>query len=269
MYESVRFYRQVASPTYVASPTLVPDAATTAWINAVIANGGTVSGARRVVVNSLIVGLKADGVWTGLDLLSIYAAENTPSALTDMKALTLSTAVSSPTFATDLGYTGNGSSSYIDSNFNISTATNFQQDSGSHFGWSNTGNFAQLGALWGLLASGGVHNRCLPQFSGSLFWSVNESGNVTQANSPDPAGLYFQARTGATAQEVDINGTLFQSDAAPSSAVPNTTLTALSDGTNFSSRQICCLGCGTGFNATDRTKIYNRLRTYMTAVGVP
>src|SRR5215475_8332903 len=95
------------------------DPATTAWVNAVVTNGGSVSNARKTLVNNLISGLKTDGVWTDLDRLWLYAGENQPSALTDLVATGLATAVNSPTFTTDNGFTGVDASTtvYIDSGF--------------------------------------------------------------------------------------------------------------------------------------------------------
>src|SRR5215813_10721680 len=98
------------------------DSATSAWINAVVLNGGSVSRQRAMLVDDLIVGLKADGIWTKLDRLWLFAAENAKTALTDLVGLTLATAVSSPTFTIDKGYAGNGTSSYIDTGFNTSTS---------------------------------------------------------------------------------------------------------------------------------------------------
>ena len=49
------------------------DAAATAWKNQVVTNGGTVSAGRLALVSTMIAGLKADGVWTLLDRLWIFA----------------------------------------------------------------------------------------------------------------------------------------------------------------------------------------------------
>ena len=94
-----QLYRDYVEP-------LMPDAATIAWVNQVVTNGGTVSAGRQTLVDNLIVGLKADGIWTKLERLWLFAAENTISALTDLVGLTLATANNSPTFTADVGYTG-------------------------------------------------------------------------------------------------------------------------------------------------------------------
>src|SRR5262245_65846702 len=94
------------------------DADVTAWVAAVATNGGSVSSTRQGLITTCVQGLKADGIWTKLDRWWVEAAEDQPSGLTDWKALDLATTVNSPTFTVDRGFTGNGSTSYIDSTYN-------------------------------------------------------------------------------------------------------------------------------------------------------
>lgn len=111
------------------------DASTTAWVNAVVAAGGTVSDTQKTRVDALIVGLKADSLWTLLDAMWIPAGELvSQQALIDIKSLTSATAVGSPGLAAG-GYVGNGSSAYINTNF--TAYSNFTQNSCA-FGYYNT-----------------------------------------------------------------------------------------------------------------------------------
>lgn len=48
------------------------DASAQAGINAVIAAGGTLTGAQQTACNTLIVGLKTEGIWTNTDLIYLY-----------------------------------------------------------------------------------------------------------------------------------------------------------------------------------------------------
>ena len=109
-YERIRFGRMLDFSVAVMTPAAAggDEAETTAWVAEVVSNGGTVSAGRQTIVNDLIAGLKADGVWIKLDRLWLFAAEDQPSALTDLVGLTLATAVNSPTFTADEGYTSNG-----------------------------------------------------------------------------------------------------------------------------------------------------------------
>jgi hypothetical protein len=95
------------------------DPSTDAWINQVVINGGSVSNARATVVDNFIVALKNAGLFTRFDRLYLHAAENQPSALTCLVSLTLATAVNSPSFTVDRGYTGvDASNVHLDTGFN-------------------------------------------------------------------------------------------------------------------------------------------------------
>ncbi len=284
MYESVRFYRQIATPTYVATPTATPlDAATTAWVAAVVVNGGTVSGARQTVVNNLIVGLKADGVFTKLDRLWLFAAENAPSALTDIISDSLATAVNAPTFATDLGYTGDGSSSYVDSNFNATTASSphFVQNSASIGAWSNTSG-TETGGFLGLLANSrdtaiepddnGVNWGTINNFEIAIN-SAGEASNVNAATAATTAGVGFFAanRDASLSANGYCNGSQVITDTTNASTAPvNANFIFGRYGFSiYSTKQICGTFFGENLTSTEHGNLYARLRTYMTAVGVP
>src|SRR5260221_11187046 len=151
---------------YFGGARIAVDPSTLAWVNQVAINGGSVSNARQLVVDTFIITLKAKNVWTKCDRLSLLAAENTPSALTDLVSLTLSVAQGSPTFTTDRGYTGIDASStvYLDTGFNPTVGTpQFAQNAGHLSAWSNTAaaSSANGGAIIGLRDSTGVAQNSL------------------------------------------------------------------------------------------------------------
>lgn len=240
---------------------------TKGWIGKVYELGGTVSSTRRTLVDALISGLKSDGVWTKLDRLWLFAAENATSALVDLKAGVAATAVNSPSFSTNNGYTGNGSSSYIDSNYNPTTnATNFVQNSGCAFGWSNTAGVDG----GGLLGQSSVSIAIVPEYTDSnCYWGINTPANESTGGLGDGTGLWLANRSGASAEQLYRNGSSVATGTVTSQAVQNQNLFALRVADIYSARQCCCLGVGGSLNATEQGNLYNRLRTYMTAVGVP
>lgn len=80
------------------------------------------STAQRLKQNTLLSSLKTSGVWNKLDTFANFATDGSSNfALIDWKRVSLLTAVNSPTFTTNEGFMGNGTSSYIDTNFNPST----------------------------------------------------------------------------------------------------------------------------------------------------
>ena len=74
--------------------------------------------ARKKLIDRTIKELKSFGIWYQLDVLYFFAAETQQAALLNwIKNAHNATAVNSPTFTVDRGFTGDGATSYINSNF--------------------------------------------------------------------------------------------------------------------------------------------------------
>jgi hypothetical protein len=86
------------------------------------------SESQRLLQEQLIIDLKAAGVWSKLDTFAVFATDgNSDFALIDWKRLSQYTAVNSPTFTTNQGFKGNGTSSFLDTNWNaVTNGVNFQ-----------------------------------------------------------------------------------------------------------------------------------------------
>jgi hypothetical protein len=87
--------------------------------------------------NKLLKSMKADGVWAKLDVFYVFAQDG-GSAFGTLNwknpNANQSTLVNSPTFVSNGGFTGNGTSSYIDTNFNPSTqGVQYTQNNASRY----------------------------------------------------------------------------------------------------------------------------------------
>lgn len=259
------------------------NAETTTWVNAVVGDGGSVSAGRQTLVDAYITALKAGGVWTILDRDWLFAAENSQSALRDIKAAALATATGSPTFATDLGYTGTDASGavYIDSNFNPSTAGGSYTQNSAHVStWSNTNtaSSASGGIAIGLNTAGASQSGIFPKYSdGNAYYRINDldagpSGGIANAVS---TGHYLANRSGAAAQQGYKNAVDQSVVAVSSSTLVNANFAILGNnklgtGHQFGdAHQNCGVTIGGSLTSGQATALYNARRIYMTAVGVP
>jgi hypothetical protein len=76
------------------------------------------SASQQLLQEQLIVDLKTAGIWSKLDTFAVFATDgDSDFALIDWIRLSDYTAVNSPTFTTNEGFTGNGTSSYLDLNY--------------------------------------------------------------------------------------------------------------------------------------------------------
>jgi hypothetical protein len=88
---------------------------------------------QQTLQNQLVVDLKSGGIWDKLDTFAVFATDgDSDFALIDWKRLSDYTAVNSPTFTSNQGYQFNGTSSYINTNFNpLTSGTNYTLNNGS------------------------------------------------------------------------------------------------------------------------------------------
>lgn len=112
------------------------------------------SSAQQEKQNTLITTLKDAGIWALLDCLYVFANDGSKEFATFnwiSPSNNQATLVNSPTWTSNGGYKGNGSTSYIDTNFNISThAVNYTQNNASRGMWVKT--IFSVGSTMGGLA---------------------------------------------------------------------------------------------------------------------
>jgi hypothetical protein len=96
---------------------------------------------QRLKQNTLLSSLKTAGIWAKLDTFANFATNgSTQFALIDWKRLVQYNASTGPTFTTNEGFMGNGSSSYIDTNFKPSTQnTNYILNNASRYAYVFSG----------------------------------------------------------------------------------------------------------------------------------
>lgn len=252
------------------------DADAQLWFDAVVTAGGSVSDARKVIVNTLVAGLKTDSLWTLLDRLWLFAAENATAALIDIKGLSTATAVNTPTFTADQGYAGNGTTSYINTNYAPGThGVQYVQNS-AHLSLYNrtsrttTSGFpAQIGAH-GASNVGTSYMAIRPPTS--TEFGINMVPAWGYSGPPNALGMYVATRTGAGTTD----GALYRNG-----SVITKTGTIASNGTTtrniyvlqsnsfggYSTDQIAAAGAGGALDATQAGNLSSRVNAYMTSLG--
>lgn len=227
----------------------------------------------------LINGLVADGIWSKLDLLYIYATQDTATAQLNLISSSYpATLNGSPTFTADRGYLGVDASStvYINTGFNPTTASSPKYTRNSaHLSVWNLTNVGSGGPSIGY--SGGTNiSNLYAQYSGDgrAYFRVNTTTLSQFYNNSDARGFYIGSRTSS----VDLNGfkdgaSVYSNGGDASTALVNLNLYSLGINNNGPAygvpQQHAMISIGSGLTSTDSTNYYNRLRTYMTAIGVP
>jgi hypothetical protein len=286
IYVGSSLVSKVYSGTNLVWPTVTLDAATVAWAAAVVSAGGTVSSGRKTVIDTYIKALKTAGLWAKIDRLWLLAAENSQSALINLidPAATAATAVNSPTFTANRGYTSNGTSSYVDGGYFAGTGSpNYTQNSASYYCWQGT-VAVSTGPLVGSmvnLSTGSTNAQIITHNSdGNVYAVINAAADALYGvwtfafTTTGETGLYVVNRTGSTTASVDLNGV--ERNSAPygssSAVLAGNYMAGLGiwpGGSGYGEQQCSLMGFGGGLTTTERTAFNTHTRTCMTSIGVP
>lgn len=255
------------------------DASTIAWVNAVVAAGGTVSAARQTIVNTLIASLKAHSLWSAHDRIWLHASENAQQATIDIVNLGVATPVNSPTLTADQGYAGDGSSSYLDSGYSPTVhGVNFTRNDASVSSYCRTSRTTGAGGCnIGLhdAATTGNMTALFTRTTGVANYDVNNSQFSAQVANTNAQGMYTAVRTGASAQAVYLNSsaTALGTETQASIALANLNFFILARNqnatpVNFLTDQVAITAIGGGMtNGTNVAQFQTDLNAYMTSLG--
>jgi hypothetical protein len=228
---------------------------------------------------ALIDGLVADGIWAKLDMLHIYATQDSTTALLNLVSTNYNgTALGSPlpSFTADRGYTGSsGNSTSIHTGFTPTTAVSpkFTRDLAHVSAWAVNSITSSTGFIMGSSRGGGAVTGIHAKYSDNSAYSyVNQTGTTGIAMATS-AGHILGNRSGSSATQIYKNGASVLT-ASPASVAVDTlefyTCAHNQIGSAVGSAyQVAMASIGSSLNSTEAAAFYARLRTYMTAVGVP
>jgi len=220
---------------------------------------------RKALIDALIGGLKEDGVWAKLDWLSLFAAHDRQAARLNLinPAQAFVEVGGTPTFTVDTGYRS-VSNRYLDSQWSPA-------DEGDNL----TLNSAFIGA-WCLTdatnTSGfGIANSLAiyPRYNSTTAYGYTNTSSVNTATVATSAGYMAADRASASRVDYIVNGSIVDTDTGnPATSLSTSDIRALADGSTFDTgRTYASQFWGGHLTEAEHTALYNRLSTYLTAVG--
>lgn len=233
---------------------------------------------RKGHINTLVASLKTAGVWSKLDWLCLHAAHDAQAGLINLVDPTeIATNVNSVSFATDAGYTGNGSTSYLNSGWNPTVGSHQFAQNSAHIGvWGGTNVVATN------QTSAGNNVARLNTAYDATRISVatnNSSGTlITPGGTPTSIGHLMGARTGAAALQYYKNGAIYGSAQTTASTAPangaificayNSNTSGGAFAAQYTTRQIQITHWGSSLSGAEVSDLYNALSVYRTAIGL-
>lgn len=221
--------------------------------------------ARKAIINTTIKSLITAGIWAKLDALWFMAAADSQTAKLNWVANQFNlTEVSAPTFTTDRGFTGNGTTSYLDTGAAPTALTKWTQNS-AHVGVTLTA-VVQLG-LVGRIAAGSP-TLISPSFN-TLQMRVNAAGGTTPSytQAGTTTNEFVASRPDASTVKTFYNGVSQGDIAQASAALDSGTLMLLRAGTGFSTGQMCEASLGANLTVSEVAAFRAINLSYLTAVG--
>ncbi len=229
------------------------------------------SDSRKMIISETIYQLQVAGIWNKLDIIYFTAAHDSQSAGLNWKSTENTiTAINSPLFTTDRGYSGNGTTNYVNTNYNPLTGITWTQNSAS-FGIYSRTNITENKSSGAANGSGTGLALGFRNTSNQIGSRINSlvGDNLIVSNS-DSRGLFVVNRSSSTAQQVYKNGIQLSANTATSQAVNSLSLYVLANNVAgvaslFSSFEAAAIFCGAG--DIDQTIFYNIIQWYMTKIG--
>ncbi|MFG1423925.1 hypothetical protein [Roseixanthobacter liquoris] len=173
-------------------------------------------------------------------------------------------AVNSPLFTVDRGYSGNGTTSYLDTNANPAQDFNRLSLNSATYGTWVPSEIAITS-----MSMGDAANLVLIQprnDTGAVAARINDGGGITRSVASS-VGLTAGDRAAAAARSLYKNGVELASDTTGVSVAMPTELYLLRRGVTFYPGQVSAAFAGASLTAAQHLALYSALRTYLIALG--
>lgn len=237
--------------------------------------GSNVPATQQDIYKRTFRNLEDSNIINQLDRLWILAAFDTNLLVTSLinPSSTKATLVNSPTIISMLGLQGNGSSSYLNSNFTPSTQAVKSTQNSTCFGTYITANYSSQASM---VEYGGYDGtRAIATYNywtgGNVFINANDNGSGTGiVSSFDARGITHYERTSSTARNVYKNGKLLFSDTQTSTGLPTRVMYIgawdnLGTASNFSNRVIGAAYHGS--SSVNQSVLFDIISQHMQAIG--
>lgn len=249
--------------TYISLPAFDPDYS--AILNKAIQLGYALPSASvQAKQNTLLTSMKANGVWAKLDVFYVFAQDGGSAFATlnwKNPAANQANIASSPTFTINQGFTGNGTSSFIDTNYNPATqGVQYTLNNASMYFFPHAMGTSGLA----MTGTSGSENRI--QLGVSLNQRINAGGTALSTSfnyttTVNPKSIHRTSSTNMTL----LNGTVSDTRTLASVNVPNANLFVLRSSTNYGNHTCAAFAAGAQLTS-ENTNFVNDWNTYKSSL---
>ena len=252
-----------------------PDAQ--AFFDRVTSASGSLTATEQNAVNSLVIQMKADGIWSGMKAIYPMVGASGGACAQNLKSASFTGVFNGGWTFASTGATPDGTSAYMDTN--LTPSASLSQDS-THLSYYSRTNIAnqfqfEIGCFNVATSGNGSSSFGISYASpaNSFRLRVSSATPTTTYTVTNTLGFFVGNRTNATQQKIYNAGVLVDTSSANSDglstiqmalAANRISAAALGD---FSSKQCAFASIGDGLTDTQASNFYTAVQTFQTTLG--
>jgi hypothetical protein len=257
-----------------ASTEALTDPDAQAFFDRVTTAGGSLSTTEQDAVNTLVVQMKDDGIWTKMKAVYPMVGASAAACAQNLKSSSFTGTFSSGWTFASTGVTPNGSSAYFDTNLNtlsnltktsthLSIYIRINSNSGQPYDMGNSSNFGATSEPTYLITR---------YLSNNAFIGIADTSYSTSIASTDSTGFWCGATNGSSTQTLYKNGSSIKTGTAASGGFANNNLyigAHNGGGTAqlFSNKQNAFASIGDGLTDDEALDFYNAVQAFNTTLS--
>jgi hypothetical protein len=245
-----------------------PDAQ--AFFDRVTAAGGALSATEKLAVNTLVIALKANSLWTPMKAIYPMVGASAAACAQNLKSSSFTgTFTSGWTFAST-GVTPNGTGAYMDTF--LAPSGNISQNDGHASLYSRSNITNTFGIDLGVGYTGPNDAFYLSAYynylTGGAISNINGSSFSTLGSNTTSLGFFLSQRTTSTVTDIYQNNNLILNRISGSNT-PSTNTINLGRNTTgeYSNRELAFVSVGASFTTTQRGNLYTAVQAFQTTLS--
>ena len=268
----------LASHGIVASQIASFDADAVAFFGRVTIAGGSLSATEKAAVNTLVVDMKAAGIWSGMKAIYPMVGASAEACKQNLKSSSFTGTFSSGWTFASTGVTPNGTSAYFDTtlipdnsltlnntHLSVYSRTNISSNSQVDIGTNdNATTFLPLFKLY---------IRTILNNFDTLQYSF-EALQILQVANTDSRGFFIGSRTSNISSKSYKNGTLLATNTTANNQTRMSKFSLFLGGSNnngtagdYSTRQLSMSSIGDGLTDTQASNFYTAVQAFQTTLS--
>lgn len=244
----------------------VPDTDGQAFIDRVVAAGGSLTTTEQTAVKQLVVDLKAYGIWTSIQAAYPNIGGSALACKQNLVSASFIGTFSGTSTFSSTGVTGNGTTGYMDTGYNPSTSGTLNS---AHLSVYSRTTGVQNDS--GEIGAGDTRYQQITIRDTGDSTTVALNSNVDFVTNTDSHGFYIASRINSSQVKIYKNNSLLGTIGRIAAALPNRNIFVggvnKSAGIEYSNNQIAFSSIGAGLTDTQAANYYNAVQAFQTALG--